>query len=617
MREFRYVNLVGATGQWRNETFDDHEFLVVPVVALVEGVVHAANAPAPELVLASVFSKAPGGWDGEPVTWDHPKVDGEFVSANSPEILKAYAFGRVFNSYADGDRLRMEAWLDLAMAAELLQAQAVVDRILAGEVIEISVGAFIIADAEEGMFNGKRFAARWLEVTPDHLALLPAGVEGACSVEMGCGAGRVMRVTASGLVGEPSVHMRVAAEGLSDNELREMLEVALHAAEPGSQYVWVEAIFDDLVVYSVSSHEGPTLLYERGWSMQGADVAVDAEREQVRRHVSYPTVAAAQPVVEPTANQETDDVTIFDRTLAAFAKLRGGLRDAAQGGLSDAELRDALDAALHQAAPGYQQIVEVFPDTGTVVYAAAPGGEQLQFMSRTFKAAKDGTVTVNDAALEVKPVTRFEPLEDGSPEGNPCGCTLPPTGAATPKPESEDHTMDLAKRIAALVECPNTAFTAEHVPFLKTLDEAGIVTFEEMARPLAPPVTPDEGKPDGEVKPDGEGTPDPDADKPPVDTVQLSRAEYTEMRAASTAFGAQQAERKQLLVASIRLATDAYTEEELGTKDVDELEKLGQAVDAATPEIDYGMRPVPRAASSHEPPPRIYDLALAKREAQG
>ncbi|KKK50946.1 hypothetical protein LCGC14_3119920, partial [marine sediment metagenome] len=183
MREFRHVNLVGATGQWRNETFDGHEFLVVPVVALVEGVVHAANAPAPELVPQSAFAKAPGGWDGEPVTWDHPKEDGEFVSANSPEMLKAYAFGRVFNSYVDGDRLRMEAWLDLAAAALLPEGQAVVDRVLANEVLEVSVGAFIIFEAEEGTFDGKRFAARWMEVTPDHLALLPVGMEGACSVE--------------------------------------------------------------------------------------------------------------------------------------------------------------------------------------------------------------------------------------------------------------------------------------------------------------------------------------------------------------------------------------------------------------------------------------------------
>jgi hypothetical protein len=37
----------------------------------------------------------------------------------------------------------------------------------------------------EGVFNGQEFAGIWRNVIPDHLAILPEGVIGACSVADG------------------------------------------------------------------------------------------------------------------------------------------------------------------------------------------------------------------------------------------------------------------------------------------------------------------------------------------------------------------------------------------------------------------------------------------------
>ena len=56
----------------RRETFNGVEHLVVPLVALVEGVLQSSNAETPELALASEFGKHFKGWNGRPVVVNHP-----------------------------------------------------------------------------------------------------------------------------------------------------------------------------------------------------------------------------------------------------------------------------------------------------------------------------------------------------------------------------------------------------------------------------------------------------------------------------------------------------------------------------------------------------------------
>ena len=71
----------------RTETFNGTDHLVVPLVAITEGVLWPSNAESPELALASEFGKYPQSWDGRPVVMGHPLRDGTPVSANSPDVL--------------------------------------------------------------------------------------------------------------------------------------------------------------------------------------------------------------------------------------------------------------------------------------------------------------------------------------------------------------------------------------------------------------------------------------------------------------------------------------------------------------------------------------------------
>lgn len=177
----------------RSAQFDGRDYLVVPVVALVEGVLQGMNAPSSELALAGEFGKYPAGWNGRPVVMGHPvDANGSPVSANDPTVLEDWSFGRIFNSQLDGKKLKVEAWIDTELAkSKGGEFQSTVDRINAGEMVEVSVGCFVSTYEAKGIYNGKAYKNVWTDVVPDHLALLSEGVLGACSNEAGCGAPRL------------------------------------------------------------------------------------------------------------------------------------------------------------------------------------------------------------------------------------------------------------------------------------------------------------------------------------------------------------------------------------------------------------------------------------------
>ena len=75
----------------RAETVNGREFLVAPVVLLTEGVHNNLLYPASEL------KKFPRAWNGSPLPLQHPTVNGVPISAQSPDILRDFSVGQVFN----------------------------------------------------------------------------------------------------------------------------------------------------------------------------------------------------------------------------------------------------------------------------------------------------------------------------------------------------------------------------------------------------------------------------------------------------------------------------------------------------------------------------------------
>jgi hypothetical protein len=191
-RVHRTIKVQFDKGSSREETLLGRDYLVVPCVAMVEGVRFGANQDGPELGLASEFGETPIVWSHRPLVLDHPQVDGEFVSANTPDILNKYQFGLTMNPTVEDGKLKMEAWIDLDRVNELGEDfEDIVQRIEDEEDVEVSVGFFSDLEKKKGKFKGQTYQAIWRNIRPDHLAVLSSGKTGACSVKDGCGIPRL------------------------------------------------------------------------------------------------------------------------------------------------------------------------------------------------------------------------------------------------------------------------------------------------------------------------------------------------------------------------------------------------------------------------------------------
>jgi hypothetical protein len=188
MKSLRHLHLVGALGKLRTGAFQGKDYFVVPVTALREGAFQTLTAATPELVPLSVLQVAPQGWNGRPVMLGHPVKNGQQISANDPRTLELQALGTIFNARIDNRALKLEAWLDPARVATVSGAARMLERLSAGDTLEVSVGCFVITDDTSGVHEGQPYHGTWKELVPDHLAILAEGTTGACSVAAGCGA---------------------------------------------------------------------------------------------------------------------------------------------------------------------------------------------------------------------------------------------------------------------------------------------------------------------------------------------------------------------------------------------------------------------------------------------
>lgn len=287
---------------YRTATLCGRKYVVVPVVALVEGVLHAANADTPELVLAEEFSRLPETWNDRAVVWDHPSKDGERVSANSTEMVEQMHVGRVYNAHVVDRELRMEAWLEVERAESLPEAERILERVKDGETLDVSVGVYVNVQQAQGIRNGHRYSGVWRNIQTDHLAILPEGRPGACSVEMGCGAQR--SASSEGKMKKTFKELQAAHEGAlalrggeseSDSDVRRLLHDALFSSEPA--FLGVTDVFpgDKKVVYATAP-DGALLYYRRSFEATEGEVELGSDVEEVRMETSY--AAAAEKVYE-------------------------------------------------------------------------------------------------------------------------------------------------------------------------------------------------------------------------------------------------------------------------------------------------------------------------------
>ena len=94
----------------RSETLDGINYLVFPVIMMVEGV-HVGSA-GPTYYSANKLSEHPDAWNAKPIVVYHPNKNGVPVSACSKEILEKQSVGIILNAEFEANRLKAEAWIN-------------------------------------------------------------------------------------------------------------------------------------------------------------------------------------------------------------------------------------------------------------------------------------------------------------------------------------------------------------------------------------------------------------------------------------------------------------------------------------------------------------------------
>lgn len=167
----------------RTEMHQGRRHLVVPAIMMREGVHCGSHGPL--LHPAEELGKYTSAWNGMPVIVRHPQdSNGNYISANSPNVVDMQVIGRVYNTSMSNDKLRAEVWIDEEKTRQV--SPETLAYINQNRPLDVSVGVFTDDEESTGTWNGEEYTAIARNHRPDHLALLP-GEQGACSWADGCG----------------------------------------------------------------------------------------------------------------------------------------------------------------------------------------------------------------------------------------------------------------------------------------------------------------------------------------------------------------------------------------------------------------------------------------------
>lgn len=237
--------------------------------------------------------------------------------------------------------------------------------------------------------------------------------------------------------------------------------------------------------------------------------------------------------------------------------------------LSDYELRQQLHRTLYALEPAFESIVEVFPESSTVIYITRPDGKSVWWRC-TYKKAKDDSITINEDKEMVEEVIEYKPV---NMRDHDCQCHK----------DKESTTMSDVKRPAVDRLIASKAFAEDDRKALEAMSDAGLNALEAKFKAQEEEPKPEDDKP-------GDVVASPVA-KPAEMTEEewLAQAPQS-LRAMHAKFKAQESAQHTALVTTLKGAQEGYTEDELKAMSVDQLSKLAAALKVDEPTRDYSAR---------------------------
>ena len=289
----------------RRETYNGREHLVLPSYTLPANVVMNGGLYTQEQIDAHYK-----GLEGTLAPLGHPQVNGQFVSAFSPEGINAGHIGAWNrNVKKSGNRIYLEKWVDVARASESEGGRELLERVAAIErgedvpPIHTSVAAFL--DQLEPNEQQRATGAEWVAKihSMDHDAILLHEV-GAATPEQGVG----LMVNAD--LAQPLKANSGALVGESYREREQRLDRAAKAkfAAGADEYAWIADFTDSQAV--IIRNGGTAEVF--GYKSEGGVITFDDTGTAVARQESWVAVVANKfkalftPQEQPAPNHKTE-----------------------------------------------------------------------------------------------------------------------------------------------------------------------------------------------------------------------------------------------------------------------------------------------------------------------
>ncbi|KFA85939.1 hypothetical protein [Enterobacter sp. EGD-HP1] len=289
----------------RRETYNGREHLVLPSYTLPANVVMNGGLYTQEQIDAHYQ-----GLEGTLAPLGHPQVNGQFVSAFSPEGINAGHIGAWNrNVKKSGNRIYLEKWVDVARASESEGGRELLERVAAIErgedvpPIHTSVAAFL--DQLEPNDQQRATGAEWVADIHgmDHDAILLHEV-GAATPEQGVG----LMVNAD--LAQPLKANSGALVGESYREREQRLDRAAKEkfAAGADEYAWIADFTDSQAV--IIRNGGTAEVF--GYKSEGGVITFDDTGTAVARQESWVAVVANKfkalftPQEQPAPNHKTE-----------------------------------------------------------------------------------------------------------------------------------------------------------------------------------------------------------------------------------------------------------------------------------------------------------------------
>lgn len=276
----------------------DGDDYIVPVVMMVEGVHNGSLGPM--LYTEEELKNSASLWNGFPIVINHPvNSNGNYISAK--EIDSTKIVGTISNSHMEGNKLKAELHINFSTLEQLSSEIAL--NIKENRPIDVSVGISSSNETVNGTFNNLPYIGIVHDLQPDHLAIL-IGEEGACSWDDGCGIrnsknnlltrnkmkdGKKLKLEDTGVLltlNGTSVklfgNLELLNNELGYREIGRSIQNHLNASDTSTTYYYLEEVFNDHFIYSVSNSQTNTSDYYKKAYQVNASEELEFSEEPVK-----------------------------------------------------------------------------------------------------------------------------------------------------------------------------------------------------------------------------------------------------------------------------------------------------------------------------------------------